>query len=228
MKPFRFLNSFILLSAFYLLVILFGSAIFAMYLKPSLMWPLLIAVYYSPWFANQKLLLAALFFSWIGDVVLLFAPLSQWYFIGGLLSFLTAHVLYLSIFYNEQKGKKVHHGLVTWGGLTVLLIFLAAILIILTPHLAALTVPVCIYATTICVMLGMALLGFSSWPTTARYWILSGAILFVFSDTILAFNKFYQPIGMASFLIMTTYLAAQYAITKGVLNLNFKFKTKLF
>ncbi|MBK8504377.1 MAG: hypothetical protein IPL46_20530 [Saprospiraceae bacterium] len=38
------------------------------------------------------------------------------------------------------------------------------------------------------------------------------------SDSILALNKFYSPVPASGFLIMSTYSFAQYFITKGIVN----------
>jgi uncharacterized membrane protein YhhN len=71
-------------------------------------------------------------------------------------------------------------------------------------------------------MLLFAFKGFLLWETPANWYILLGAIVFVSSDSILAFNKFYQPVMRSSFLIMVTYLAAQYLIVSGILKLNYQ------
>lgn len=47
--------------------------------------------------------------------------------------------------------------------------------------------------------------------------IYAGAVLFVISDSILAFNKFVQPFSSAGFMIMSTYMIAQYLITIGTI-----------
>jgi uncharacterized membrane protein YhhN len=48
------------------------------------------------------------------------------------------------------------------------------------------------------------------------YWIvLAGAILFVLSDSGIAFSKFIHPFSGTSLLIMSTYVAAQYLIVAG-------------
>jgi uncharacterized membrane protein YhhN len=67
-------------------------------------------------------------------------------------------------------------------------------------------------------MLLFAFKGFLIWKTPANWYILVGAIIFVSSDSILAFNKFYEPVVLSSFLIMITYLVAQYLIVSGILN----------
>jgi uncharacterized membrane protein YhhN len=51
-------------------------------------------------------------------------------------------------------------------------------------------------------------------------YVFIGAIVFVLSDSILAVNKFYNPIQKSSFIIMLTYLVAQYLIVNGILKLH--------
>ena len=92
----------------------------------------------------------------------------------------------------------------------------------LGPKLGPLTVPVVVYAVVISTMLFFALKGSYQWKSIPYHFVLIGAVFFISSDSILAFNKFYQPIPYASFLIMITYLAAQYGIVWGILNLNQK------
>ena len=46
-----------------------------------------------------------------------------------------------------------------------------------------------------------------------------GAIFFMLSDSILAANKFYQPIPLSNISIMVTYALAQYLIVLGILKL---------
>ena len=46
-----------------------------------------------------------------------------------------------------------------------------------------------------------------------------GAIFFMISDSILALNKFYQPIPFSNISIMLTYALAQYLIVLGILKL---------
>jgi len=48
-------------------------------------------------------------------------------------------------------------------------------------------------------------------------YVVFGAILFVISDSILAIRKFKMPVAQGDFLIMLTYLAAQFLITWGIL-----------
>ena len=49
----------------------------------------------------------------------------------------------------------------------------------------------------------------------AGLWMMLGAILFVASDTLLAFNKFYATFNYSGILIMLTYGLAQLFIAHG-------------
>ena len=47
-------------------------------------------------------------------------------------------------------------------------------------------------------------------------WVFFGALFFLISDSILAVNKFADPVTNAGFWIMSTYALAQYLIVRGV------------
>lgn len=210
---------FLAVSGTYLFLLLFNWASTALPLKPFLMPPLIFWVYFQNDFPTKKFLIGALIFSWIGDVVLMFSGINALFFIGGLISFLIAHVLYLILFYREKSLYHSENKTIVSVGLFAVVAYLASMLIILMPHLGGMRLPVIVYALTISSMLGMAIFQFNGWQAPAKYRILIGAVAFVISDSILAFNKFYQPFAAASFLIMLTYLAAQYFIVSGILKL---------
>ena len=52
--------------------------------------------------------------------------------------------------------------------------------------------------------------------------VIYGSILFVISDSILAYNKFVFPISYSGLAIMSTYMAAQYLITVGAVERKLK------
>ena len=95
-------------------------------------------------------------------------------------------------------------------------------MVVLMPYLGDLLLPVFVYAMTISIMLLFALKGFLNWQKPANIYIFIGAIIFVASDSVLAFDKFYIVIPFSSFFIMSTYLIAQYLIVIGILKLNEK------
>ena len=222
MKNKLFLSIYLGFSAFYLLITAFNQEEIARVLKPFLLPLLLVAVYFTEGFTTKKILLTALLFSWIGDIILLFADKGEIYFILGLVAFLVSHVFYIVLFSKQTISKTISNKLSFGAGIGLILLYFFGMITTLGPKLGPLTVPVVVYAVVISTMLFFALKGSYQWKSIPYHFVLIGAVFFISSDSILAFNKFYQPIPYASFLIMITYLAAQYGIVWGILNLNKK------
>ncbi|MFT5713953.1 MAG: putative membrane protein YhhN [Flavobacterium sp.] len=222
MKNELFIKSYIGLSVLYLLIVFFGQEQIAWFMKPFLIPLLLLGVIFYRNFPSKKLLLWALTFSWIGDIILLFADRDEMYFISGLIAFLISHVVYIITFSRQLKIRNRKNKAVFWIGVTAIIVYLLTMLAVLLPSLGDLKIPVFVYALVISTMLLFAFKGFLIWEEPANWYILLGAIIFVSSDSILAFDKFYTPIMQGSFLIMVTYLIAQYLIVKGILSLNQK------
>lgn len=215
-------NYFLVISTFYLLLIVFGQINIAWYFKPLLLPFLILVIYKSELFFTKKWLLFALIFSWIGDVVLMFADKGELYFIFGLVGFLIAHILFIVLFIKQKSEGSYTKNWRFWLGFVIVLVYLGSMLSLLFPKLGDLKIPVSVYAFTISVMLVMAIKGYFSWQKPMNLLILIGAVFFVISDSILAINKFYNPILNANFIIMFTYIVAQYCITAGILKLNQK------
>ena len=222
MKSNVILTSFIGFSLIYLIIILLGRQDIAWFLKPFLLSFLVLAVYLHERFSSKKILLTALTLSWIGDIILLFADKGELYFIGGLIAFLFSHIFYIVLFNKQLKIYLKKSKIIYWIGITIIIIYLIGMMVLLMPNLGNLLLPVFVYAMTISIMLLFALKGFMNWHKPANSYILIGAIIFVASDSILAFDKFYAPIQYSSFFIMITYLTAQYLIVMGILKLNKK------
>jgi uncharacterized membrane protein YhhN len=222
MKNTLLLKSYIALSVIYLLIILLGHESIAWYIKPFLIPFLLLGVYFHSDFPSKKFLLTALTFSWFGDIILLFADRDEMYFIIGLIAFLLSHITYILLFNKQIKPKNTKNKAVFWMGVTAIIMYLIVMIAMLLPSLGDLTIPVFVYALVISTMLLFAFKGFLMWKSPANWYIVTGAVIFVSSDSILAFNKFYKPVVLSSFLIMLTYLVAQYLIVSGNLKLNQK------
>lgn len=220
MKSPLLLKFYIGFSFFYLLILLYNLENIAWYLKGLLIPILWLAVYFSEDFPSKKILLGALLFSWIGDVILLFANISEIYFILGLVAFLISHVIYIILFNKQNKPDVPKNKGVFFIGLGFILVYLTTMLTVLLPKLGDLQLPVIVYALTISTMLLYAFSGYLIWKKPANTYIFIGAIVFVLSDSILAMDKFYEPIYKNSFFIMLTYLMAQYLIVIGILKLN--------
>lgn len=222
MKSNHILNSFLGFSIIYLVLILVGREDITWFLKPFLLPFLIVAVYFHQRFSSKKILLVALILSWIGDIILLFADKGELYFIGGLIAFLLSHIFYILLFNKQLKMYLKKSRTIYWIGITSIIIYLLVMMVVLMPYLGDLLLPVFVYAMTISIMLLFALKGFLNWQKPANIYIFIGAIIFVASDSVLAFDKFYAAIPYSSFFIMSTYLAAQYLIVIGILKLNEK------
>jgi uncharacterized membrane protein YhhN len=183
--------------------------------KPLLMPALLLLLWNTRSAVPGKgLLLIGLFFSWMGDVFLLFEYEQASFFIFGLASFLTTHIFYILYFLRVRsaqgsllKKQPVLVALVLGYGITLVWQ--------LYPRLGDLKLPVILYAAVICTMLLCSLHIFFKVNKKAAVHYLLGAAAFVLSDSLLAVNKFYQPFAYAGILIMLTYCAAQYCIVRG-------------
>jgi uncharacterized membrane protein YhhN len=161
----------------------------------------------------RKRVLAALFFSWAGDVMLLFEDRGSAFFMAGLGSFLLAHVFYILVFFKLRGGERSAGA--SWLILPVAAYY-ALLMALLTPYLGTLEWPVRIYGLVICLMLLLALQLYFRDRRPANLQIAAGALLFVISDSLLALNKFYRPFEMAGLLVMLTYAFAQWLIVGGV------------
>ena len=222
MKNAVFFKIYIAFSFIYLLLLYLGYESLDCYLKPALIPLLIVGVYFSKKFPTQNILLTALVFSWIGDVILLFADIAEIYFILGLVSFLISHIIYCILFNRQIKEKIKKNTIIFIFGSLIIACYLIGMLSVLLPALGDLKIPVIVYASVISVMLLFAYNGLLIWKKPANQYVFFGALFFVISDSILAINKFHMPIQKSSFIIMLTYLVAQYLIVKGILKLNSK------
>lgn len=183
--------------------------------KPLLMLPL--AGYFISTTSLQqsglkKWILLALFFSWLGDVLLLFQTQQSIFFLLGLSAFLLAHIFYILFFHNVRVMENVKGKLYL---LAIVVVYYAGLIYFLSPYLGEMTLPVRVYGIVISFMFMLAMHMLFIKNKAAGNWMMAGALLFVVSDSTLAINKFYQPFELAGIVIMITYGAAQFFIVKG-------------
>lgn len=202
-----------------LLAILFGFGWLHYVVKPLLMPVLMVSLMYPEMaIPGKKIILAGLFFSWLGDVFLLFESGNSLFFIAGLVSFLITHICYIIYFGSIRSDAP---SLLKKQPVYILLIpgYGAALVYLLFPHLGVLKIPVIIYGATICAMLLGSLHICLKVKAPANSYFVSGAALFVLSDSLLAINKFYQPLPIAGIWIMLSYCTAQYLIVLGFIKM---------
>ncbi len=198
-----------------MLAIQFNFPLLKIISKPLLMPILALLVWSNGMQGKQRnYILAALFFSFLGDSFLLLDEKQPLYFIAGLISFLITHILYIVYF---LALKPIRRSLIkSHPYLPVLIIVYGAGLVyFLYPSLGDLKIPVILYAAVICSMLLCSIHIYKRVSTTSGQQFIVGALLFVVSDSLLAIHKFYQPFALGSLLIMLTYCGAQYFLVKG-------------
>ena len=159
------------------------------------------------WQKTHPLLAAALALSSLGDVLLEISPEM---FAFGLGSFLCAHIVYTTMFLRKRTSFPEVTQVVIMLGVAAYGVLFA---VWLTPHLGKLGAPVWAYMAAIT---AMAVTSIASGLRPA--WVITGALLFLISDSILAANKFVGPVPLRGWLVWSTYVLGQYGLCLGVLS----------
>ena len=183
---------------------------------------LCIATCASPaWISIQKtskkhvyLLLAAIVFSLGGDVFLMLdGQFRLGLFIPGLISFLLAHACYIALFKTDTPWFASRRAL--WLIATIG----AAMYAYLFTHglPAAMRIPVAVYVSVIALMAAQAWGRYQVQQDRSALLVALGASAFMFSDSILAINRFVQPLPWAAIWVLASYYVAQALIVQGSL-----------
>ncbi len=201
--------------------------------KPLIMSLLLLYVWQNYRLTNSpsyiRILLIGMVFALLGDVFLMIREVDL--FALGLGSFLLMQVCYSIVFW--QSIHKVGHRINVqslWRTAIPFVLYDIIFLILLrpvfseNPTLTVLWWPVVIYV--FCLSL-MGLLttqtnqsesqGLHKGSSSAYRYVVAGALLFILSDSAIAIDKFLHPIAGSTWLIMSTYAAAQYLLVIGIL-----------
>lgn len=190
--------------------------------KPALM--IALGLYY---WASQRshqlpvsgVVVLAIVFSCAGDVFLMFQSANPIFFMLGLGAFLVAHVFYIFTYKQHQHGddshalqglQKVRFGFpIVFAGI--------GLVTILYGNLGELKIPVIVYAAVLTFMVLTALYRFGKTNASSFALVFAGAILFMMSDSLIAINKFMEPLPLDGFWVMITYISAQFLIVTGLL-----------
>jgi uncharacterized membrane protein YhhN len=165
-----------------------------------------------------SLMIAAIFFSWCGDIILMLQGSNEKLFVFGLASFLIAHLFYIPAYgkaVNQDKSE-VNQSFIRTR-IAFLLFVGLALIYILYPRLEEMLIPVSLYTIVIITMAIAAVMRKGRTIDKSFIMVYSGALLFIMSDSMIAINKFLNPLVQARLLIMATYIAAQLLIVKGIL-----------
>lgn len=166
---------------------------------------------------------SGIFFSLLGDVSLLLSASkdsNRWFLIG-LVAFLLAHVAYIL-----GLNIPLPNVSLLWSVVIALLLAFAAgrilqriIAALLQKGQRSMVRPVGVYGVVITLMLLSAFLTLYNpkWGTLTAGLVALGAMLFYFSDVILAWNKFVSPIKNGRVINMVLYHLGQIALVSGVI-----------
>lgn len=160
---------------------------------------------------DVALLLAGQLFGFAGDTMLLGKGFA--FFAGGIGLFLIGHIFYISLF-----GRTSLKGLKGWQwalGITGAVACSAALALIIGVN-GVMLAPMGIYACALMMLIFSTLMGVIREGGCTWWMLLCGAVLFTFSDSLIAVRNFGElsPF-MSGFGVMSTYLAAQALLAAG-------------
>lgn len=151
---------------------------------------------------------SALFFSFWGDVLLLF---KNQFFVLGLIAFLFTHLLYIKLL--SSLLRRISSSTIVIISLPFLFYFVSFLYLILD-KVTDIKLPVVVYGLVLSLFGVLSFLYYLQNKTKASLWMFLGAILFMLSDSLIALNRFYDTKIDAQIYIMFTYILAQYLICK--------------
>jgi len=160
-------------------------------------------------------IIMALLLSWLGDVLLMFQVKDELFFLLGLGAFLLAHIAYIVFLHKVRVRESIRSN--AWF-LLLIVAYYSLLLSFLSPYLGDMKLAVRIYGLVISFMFLLALHMIFLANRHAGRLLVSGATLFVISDSVLAINKFYQSFEGSGIIIMFTYGLAQLFLVLGALN----------
>lgn len=183
-----------------------------------LVWIIVYYVLNTPKKEIRVSLILAFAFSWVGDMFLMLAHLKDFLFYAGVGGFFFAQFFFILSF--SASAGRAGKGLVYRRPLWIIpfLAYLILMMWYLVPGMEGMMRPVIIiYGIS---LLGMSVAAFNRYGTVNRRsfnLVFIGSVFFVISDSMIAINKFQAEIPRASFIIVATYILAQYLILRGLI-----------
>ena len=202
-------------------LILQGLHDYRMFTKTLLVPVLLIGIYAASQETKHRtskvIIILAFCFCFLGDFFLLNDG-SLVNFIIGLSSFLIAHLFFIYFFLRLKKFSDKYR-LFLFANTFFILLYIAALLFACHTGImrSNLEIPVGLYAFILGLMLLTAIhtINNKSLQKLAKFYFITGAVLFVISDSLLALQKFALDIRYGGVLVMVTYAAAIFMLYLG-------------
>ncbi|MCF6283821.1 MAG: lysoplasmalogenase [Candidatus Hydrogenedentes bacterium] len=157
-----------------------------------------------------RMVLAALFFSWWGDLFLISGK--EKVFLMGLIAFFIGHTGFAGAFLAHGVDWK-------WFGVGTALSIPPLIVVIgwLNPHLGDMRLPVYAYMVIITFMVACSI---GAWGHGATTLIVAGAVLFYLSDIFVARDRFVTPSPWNRHLGLPLYYVAQMLLATSITHVN--------
>lgn len=155
----------------------------------------------------KYLIITGFIFSLAGDI---FIMLPNDKFVHGIASFFIAHMLFILAFVTDIGFS------FNWIWLIPLLIYAIIFLKLILPKTGKLKIPVIVYTIVIVLFLWQAIGRSCITMSDSGKYAMFGAILFVVSDSILAYTRFFKEYKISSFFIHSTYWAALFFLSLSV------------
>jgi uncharacterized membrane protein YhhN len=185
-------------------------------LTKCLLMPVLALCYVACARTFSALVLIGILCGFVGDALLLH-PENPTRFAGGLAAFAVGHICYAIHMLLLRSAAPAW-----WVTAIAIALYMALIWLIMSKLRRDLpqsfVVPCLAYMLVICLMSFAALLLLINWRTINAALLFIGSLLFMVSDTVLAFDTFRtRPVRHGGILIMGTYILAQTLIVCGLL-----------
>lgn len=194
-----------------------GSTFLHMVCKPMIM--LTLGIYYLYHSSHRSIIVwLAIFFSFAGDILLMFEAQQPIFFMLGLSAFLLAHIFYVIAYrqHQDESDDNALKGIQKIRFAFPIVLAGTGLIVVLYPSLGDLKLPVVIYALVLIIMVLNAVFRYGRTSSTSFGLVFGGSLLFMMSDALLAINKFFEPVASADFWIMSAYILAQFLIIKGL------------
>jgi uncharacterized membrane protein YhhN len=184
--------------------------------KPFLM-PALALFYILNVQNPSGMLIAAIAGGWLGDLFLMIPDKSdkKLFFKLGLVAFLFGHLFYAAAFLG--KGSFRFDSIMASVFALLMIAFCLIVFIKLKPHMGKLFIPITVYIVVIALMGISTTLCFSTQDLSPVLIAVIGAIVFMISDTMNAWNRFAKEIPNERVHTMNTYLSGQFLLVLGFL-----------
>lgn len=180
--------------------------------KPLLMPTLLFAYLYNASCSSNSIVFA-LIFGFLGDTFLLGDGI---FFTAGLISFLLGHIFYIAALLTPIYLSKIPFYIYIF--ILPYLIYGFIVYNKLSPFMKSIKLQGLLYFIVLIFMSFSSFLRIYSIHGYQFWFPLIGSILFVMSDTVLAFNEFKSTTAFREIIVMLTYIMAQLLIVIGFIN----------